>query len=147
MKHKAHGFTIVELLIVIVIIAILAAITLVAYNGITNRSKVAELKADYRQIETALGLYRAEHDGMPFCSAGAGAGCNFSEISSQLNTSGLPTKTSGGDSILYVANSSNSTGDHWGVRFRLPDGTFCKQGAGMNANWWTVDGSAIPSCW
>ena len=33
------GFTIVELLIVIVVIGILAAITIVAYNGIQNRAK------------------------------------------------------------------------------------------------------------
>lgn len=36
---KDKGFTIVELLIVIVVIAILAAITIVAYNGIQNRAK------------------------------------------------------------------------------------------------------------
>ena len=36
---KDRGFTIVELLIVIVVIAILAAITIVAYNGIQNRAK------------------------------------------------------------------------------------------------------------
>ena len=37
--RKDSGFTIVELLIVIVVIAILAAITIVAYNGIQNRAK------------------------------------------------------------------------------------------------------------
>lgn len=39
--HKHHGFTIVELLIVIVVIAILAAISVVAYNGIQNRAGTA----------------------------------------------------------------------------------------------------------
>ena len=38
---KQRGFTIVELLIVIVVIAILAAITIVAYNGIQNRAKAS----------------------------------------------------------------------------------------------------------
>lgn len=37
--QKQPGFTIVELLIVVVIIAILAAITIVSYNGISNRAK------------------------------------------------------------------------------------------------------------
>lgn len=36
---KQTGFTIVELLIVVVVIAILAAITIISYNGITNRAK------------------------------------------------------------------------------------------------------------
>lgn len=41
LAKKQTGFTIVELLIVIVIIGILAAITIVAYNGIQNRARVA----------------------------------------------------------------------------------------------------------
>lgn len=40
-KTKQKGFTIVELLIVIVVIAILAAISIVAYNGIQNRGKTS----------------------------------------------------------------------------------------------------------
>ena len=40
-QTKSRGFTIVELLIVIVVIAILAAITIVAYNGIQNRAKTS----------------------------------------------------------------------------------------------------------
>lgn len=40
-QTKTRGFTIVELLIVIVVIAILAAITIVAYNGIQNRARTS----------------------------------------------------------------------------------------------------------
>lgn len=49
MKRVAQsqsGFTIVELLIVIVVIAILAAITLVAYNGIQQSARLATLQSD-----------------------------------------------------------------------------------------------------
>ena len=53
---RARGFTIVELLIVIVVIAILAAVTIVGYVGITSRATDASLKAELKsaaqQIET-----------------------------------------------------------------------------------------------
>ena len=45
MKSNQSGFTIVELLIVIVVIAILAAITIVAYNGIQSRAKTRSAQA------------------------------------------------------------------------------------------------------
>lgn len=45
MTTKRTGFTIVELLIVVVIIAILAAITIVAYNGIQNRAKTSSAQS------------------------------------------------------------------------------------------------------
>jgi general secretion pathway protein G len=47
-QKQQSGFTIVELLIVIVVIGILAAITIVAYNGVQNRAKTAALTSDLR---------------------------------------------------------------------------------------------------
>jgi len=52
--HKHLGFTIVELLIVIVVIGILAAITIVAYNGVQARAGEATLKADLKSAATQL---------------------------------------------------------------------------------------------
>lgn len=46
-KNKNSGFTIVELLIVIVIIGILAAITIVAFNGVQDRSRSSAVAADF----------------------------------------------------------------------------------------------------
>ena len=51
---KKSGFTIVELLIVVVVIAILAAITIVAYNGIQNRAKVSSLQSSASQANKKL---------------------------------------------------------------------------------------------
>lgn len=45
-KNKQTGFTIVELLIVIVVIGILAAITVVAYNGVQNRARNTAAASD-----------------------------------------------------------------------------------------------------
>ena len=52
------GFTIVELLIVIVVIGILAAITIVAYNGVTNNARIASVKSDLENSYKQLGVYK-----------------------------------------------------------------------------------------
>jgi prepilin-type N-terminal cleavage/methylation domain-containing protein len=49
MRTSRNGFTIVELLIVIVVIGILAAITIVAYNGIQQRARDTAPKSDLNQ--------------------------------------------------------------------------------------------------
>lgn len=56
---RQHGFTIVELLIVIVVIAILATIVIVAYNGIQDRAHRVAVKSDVRQNASALMVSRA----------------------------------------------------------------------------------------
>lgn len=51
MITKQRGFTIVELLIVIVVIAILAAISIIAYNGIQSRARDAQRSNDIATIK------------------------------------------------------------------------------------------------
>ena len=55
-QHK--GFTLVELLIVIVIIGILAAISIVAYNGITEKAQAARRDSDMSQLLKAITVAR-----------------------------------------------------------------------------------------
>lgn len=64
-KRLSPGFTIVELLVVIVVIAILASISVVSYNGITTRAKATQVATDLRNITTALQEYQIENNGLP----------------------------------------------------------------------------------
>lgn len=56
--NRQRGFTIVELLIVIVVIAVLATVTVVAYNGVRLRSQATAIVSDLKAIEKALHLYK-----------------------------------------------------------------------------------------
>jgi type II secretion system protein G len=62
---KQRGFTIVELLIVIVVIAILAAITIVAYNGIQGRALDSTRLSDLATIRKALEAYKTVNGSYP----------------------------------------------------------------------------------
>ena len=64
MKH-ANGFTVVELIITIVVIAILAMVSLVAYNGITERAEYSELQANLSSLNKAIHAYQAKNGKYP----------------------------------------------------------------------------------
>jgi prepilin-type N-terminal cleavage/methylation domain-containing protein len=60
-----RGFTIVELLIVIVVIAILASITIVAYSGVRDRSTDAEKASIFNTVHTSLENFYTEKNRYP----------------------------------------------------------------------------------
>jgi len=68
-RAKQTGFTIVELLIVIVVIAILAAISIIAYNGIQSRANVASSLTTLNNYVKTLRLIKADTGTLPTTNA------------------------------------------------------------------------------
>jgi len=74
LKAKQSGFTIVELLIVIVVIGILAAITIVAYSGITARANATKAQTNAANTQKVAESYNADNGYYPATAAAFASG-------------------------------------------------------------------------
>lgn len=129
MKKTTSGFTIVELLIVIVVIGVLAAITIVAYNGMQNRARDAQRLQDIKSIAKALEIYKAQTGSYPVAVGSTGQGgwemsvptAGNSDFLAVLRTSGILSKvpidpTNTGD--------MNTAGSKLYAYYRYPAGSY-----------------------
>ncbi|MDB5178024.1 MAG: Type secretion system protein [Candidatus Saccharibacteria bacterium] len=134
---KQKGFTIVELLIVIVVIGILAAITIVAYNGIQQRGRDAQRQSDIKTVAKALEMYYLDEGRFPPAqgSASIGSGWSSTADNSWANLafylvpkyiSALPR-----DPISTPGtNITNAQGYNYGF-FADKSGYYCNPGVGQ----------------
>lgn len=65
MRFRSRGFTLLELLVVVGIIAILSVIVIVLVNSARSKSRDAKRMQDVKQINIAINLYQNDHGGAP----------------------------------------------------------------------------------
>ena len=111
-NSKNSGFTIVELLVVIVIIGILAAITIVSYSGITKKATTAVLQSDTANASQQLEIFKATNDAYPTtidCSiANSSTNLCLKSSNGSTFTYQVAQATSPKSYTLYAANDNGS---------------------------------------
>lgn len=118
-QRKQSGFTIIELLIVIVVIAILAAITLVTYNSIQARARDAARDTAMNSLEKLLEIYRTENGSYPIPSGCINTGCRITNLNSYLVptiTSSVPDDPLASSGIYYIWYVTDANGSGYALR-------------------------------
>lgn len=87
-KRCLSGFTLVELMVSVSIIAILIAIGIASYATVNKRSNDTKRKSDVEQIRAALEMYRAENGYYP--SLGTGSWADVSGLAGVLVSTYMP---------------------------------------------------------
>lgn len=111
--RSLSGFSLVELLVTVSIIAILIAIGIASYSTINKQSRDAKRKSDLEQIRAALEMYRADNGFYP--TANGGNWVSVSDASIGLITplvptyiAGIPTDPKSSQSYMYLAKNAVS---------------------------------------
>lgn len=145
-RTRQPGFTIVELLIVIVIIGILAAITIVAYNGIQQRARDSRRGSDIIQLQKALGMYEAENGAYPQVGT-ANTGYDIQTLATPLNPymKTIPDDPQKGQSgVTNYQYVTTGGGAGYGIRISYESKPQCKILVNKTTTeWW---GTATPVC-
>ena len=113
MKRIQQGFTLIELMIVVAIVGILAAIALPAYQDYVVRSKVSELEAAIAACKTSVSEYASSHNSAPANTNAAGCSTTATQyVASLAVANGTITGTTqniGSTDVTLSLTPDNST--------------------------------------
>ena len=107
----SKGFTIVELLIVIVIIAILAVIIIISFNGITKKAEYTSIAVTVKQYAKAFDMYRIENGINPISSGTGTVGFCVGEGYPNLDADPEGDCINDADYALFTFNEDSAFND------------------------------------
>ena len=105
--RKQQGFTLIELMIVVAIIGILAAIAIPAYQDYTVRSKVTEGLNAVAAAKTAIADTWNSNGAFPSTKATAGLGASTDYVTKYVTGMALGAGPSNGTSVTVTFNAGN----------------------------------------
>jgi len=100
------GFTLVELLVAMTIMAVLVSLALVAFQGSRRSARDAKRRTDLEQIRSALEMYRTDYGGVYPVRTGKPADVLASDLADYLV---IPNDPVGGGSREYYYTSDGAT--------------------------------------
>ena len=104
-KWANAGFTIIELIVVIIVISILTAMTVATYIGVKNRSYDTSIQADLKSVAAGLKAYKANTGNYPTTSTQLST---MQDGNGNVVTAAVPKVSHDG----YDATSPSTTGDN-----------------------------------
>lgn len=132
-KHRT-GFTVIELIITIVVVAILATLIVVGYNGVTKQARVSAVKQEVSQAAKKIEGYWLANKGYPVSCEAAGVkvgGASALDCNLALENSGFCIAVTQGD-VQYRATQAQLEPAIGGCTF-IPDTQVAQLTAGDGA--------------